>query len=197
MGGRIDIKQAFHNLPIHSDDLHLLGFTLQGKHYINSSLPFGAASSCAIFEKVASALQWVITNETGCHLLPHYLDNFPLLEHSRDKLLSFMNSFFCILHHIGMPVVPEKTLGPTQYLPHLGLALDFEQQLLAILEGKRLKCTALVAELLTAYHHQHKTTVKKIQWVAGSLNFICQALLARKPFPHSLYSLTRTVTGSK
>ena len=96
-----------------------------------------------------------------------------------------------------MPVAPEKTLGPTQYLPYLGLALDFLHQLLAIPEEKREKCSALVKELLVTYENQKKTMVKKIQKVAGSLNFICQPLPVGTPFLHSLYSLTKTANSKK
>ena len=69
-GARIDIKHTFQNLPIHPDDLHLLGFTLGGKHYINSNLPFGAASSCTIFEKVAST--YTMDNHKQNRLSPNF-----------------------------------------------------------------------------------------------------------------------------
>ena len=45
-GARVDIKHAFRNQPIHFDDLFALGFKLDGKYFLNSSVPFGAASSC-------------------------------------------------------------------------------------------------------------------------------------------------------
>ena len=55
-GARCDIETDFRHQSMHRSQLFLLGFTFQGKFYINSSLPFGAVSSCAIFEKVVSAL---------------------------------------------------------------------------------------------------------------------------------------------
>ena len=64
-GARCDIEAAFCHQSMHFSQLFLLGFTFNGKYYINSSLPFGAASSCQIFEKVACALQWIITDQTG------------------------------------------------------------------------------------------------------------------------------------
>ena len=191
-GACIDIKHAFQNLPIHYDDLHTLGFTWCGLHYINSSLPFGMASSCAIFEKVATALQWVVSHVMGSHLILHYLDDFPLLAPSKPQLIDFMNQFYTIMGHIGMPLASDKTLGPTQCLPYLGLELDFHCQVLLIPEEKQSKCSSLIEEVLLTYQSKKKTTVKKIQKVAGSLNFICQALPAGKPFLHSLYTLTKS-----
>ena len=51
-GIRADIRHAFMNLG-----LKYMGFTLNGKYNIDSSLPFGSASSCLIFEKVATLLE--------------------------------------------------------------------------------------------------------------------------------------------
>ena len=110
---RMDAAFAFHNQPMRWDQLCFLGFTLKGKYYINSSLPFGAASSCKIFEKVATALQWIVTHETGNHLISHFLDDFPLLGKSHQDVQLFIDQFCAIMKRIGMPVVEEKTLGPT------------------------------------------------------------------------------------
>ena len=45
----MDAAFAFRNQPMRRDQLHFLGFTLKGKYYINSSLPFGAVPSCKNF----------------------------------------------------------------------------------------------------------------------------------------------------
>ena len=52
--------------------------------------------------------------------------------------------------------------------------------------------------MIQAFHVRgRKTTVKKIQKLASSLNFICQALPAGHPFLCSLYQLTRGSSGHK
>ena len=195
--GREDIEHAFRNQPIRFSDLALLGFTLNEKYYINCSVPFGAASSCFIFEKVASALQWIITNETGCEWISHFLDDFPLLENSFDALQNLMTEFKRLMADIGMPVAISKSLGPTQVLQYLGLILNFKLQRIEIPEDKRIKCMNLVSKLIEVYERRAKTTVKQIQKVAGSLNFLCQALPAGRPFLCSLYRATRTAKGDK
>ena len=175
--------------------LPYLTFTLNGRIYINASLPFSAASSCLIFEKVASALQWIVTNEMGCHWISHFLDDFPLLGKSYPSLEHFMADFYAIMQAIGMPVAIRKTLGPTQVLEYLSLVLNFVSQTVGIPEKKRLKCLRLVNKLIDAHASGEKVTVKTIQWVAGSLNFIIQALPMGRPFLASLYRLTCTVDG--
>ena len=94
-----------------------------------------------------------------------------------------------------MPVVKHKTLGLTQILEYLGLVLNFMLQTIQIPENKRVKCLALINSLLMA--KGKKVTVKMIQNTAGSLNFICQAIPAGKPFLQSLYRLTRNNDGGR
>ena len=106
-------------------ELSLLAFTLNRKIYINACLLFGAGSSCLIFERVAGALQWIITNKTGCSWISHFLDDFPLLHKTCSSLQIFVDQFYRIMKDIGMPIAIEKTLGPTQILKYLGLILDF------------------------------------------------------------------------
>ena len=122
---RIDIAHAFHNLPMHPEDAPLLGFTVGGKYYVNSSLPFGAASSCAIFEKVVHALEWIVQHKVLDEWLSHYLDDFPLLSPTKPSLEKFMAVFIETCNKIGLPVVEDKTLGPAQVIAYLGLLLDF------------------------------------------------------------------------
>ena len=64
-GCRVDFSHTFYNQGICLADLALLGFTLDGKYYLNSSVSFGAASSCQILERVATVLQWIVTSEMG------------------------------------------------------------------------------------------------------------------------------------
>ena len=68
------------------EDLRFLGFTWKGKYYINSSMAFSSASSCKIFEHIATVLQWIVTNQTAWKWISHYLDDFPMLGKTRITL---------------------------------------------------------------------------------------------------------------
>ena len=155
-------KRQCHNQPMRLDQLHLLAFSLNGKIYINSSLPFGATSSCLIFEKVATALQWIVTHETGNSWISHFLDDFPLLGLSHQEVQQFIDEFCAIMQDIGMPVAEDKTLGPTQILEYLGLILNFAMQTVEIPDKKRIKCQTAINKLLSAYRNRQKVTVKDI-----------------------------------
>ena len=168
-GLHIDILSAFCNQPMSCAMLRFLAFTLNGKIYINCCLPFGTASSCFIFEKVVTALQWIVSNKTGCFWISHFLDDFPLLHKSCKSLLWFMSKFYRLMADIGMPVVVSKMLG---MMP----MLDYLLQLIMIPEKKHQKCLDHINRLLQAHAACKKVTVKQIQQAAGSLNFIYQVL---------------------
>ena len=107
-GSRVDIAHAFRNLGIRLEDIRFLAFTLNGKIYLNISLPFGAASSCCIFEKVATLLQWIVTNETGRDSISHYLDDFPLLGALWDETKQFVEVFYDIMARVRMPIAKHR-----------------------------------------------------------------------------------------
>ncbi len=82
---RMDIKRAFKNLPIKKDQWYLMGFKFQDKFFVHTQVPFGVAASCQLFEKVAHCLQWILTKITGHPFIDHYLDDFYLLERTKDR----------------------------------------------------------------------------------------------------------------
>ena len=99
------------------------------------------------------------------------------------------------MKQIGMPVADHKTIGPTQFPTYLGLLLNLVNMTLQIPEYKRVKNLERIQKLIEVHHSRKQTTVKKIQKLAGSLNFLCAAVPARKVFLRSLYRLTRSPDG--
>ena len=188
-GSRVDIRSAFMNLPMAPGMLRYLGFTLNGSYYVITSLPFGSASSCLIFERVATLLEWIVREETGRRHLAHYLDDFPLLGTSEEDVQNFIDDFTEIMGRIGMPVAEEKTLLPTQLLVYLGLLLDLLRQVLTIPDDKREHCIQLIEDIISAHRARSTVIVKTVQQLAGHLNFICQAIPAGRTFLSGLYAM--------
>ena len=72
----IDIRNAFCLCSVAPADMHLLGIKWAGQYYFEWVLPFGLRSSPFIFDKLASAINWILADT--CHLehVMHYLDDF-------------------------------------------------------------------------------------------------------------------------
>ena len=72
---KIDVQQAYRNVPVHPDDRHLLGMEWQGQVFVNGALPFGLRSAPLLFTALGDAIQWV-AEAKGVSWLGHYIDDF-------------------------------------------------------------------------------------------------------------------------
>ena len=57
---KIDIQQAYCNVPVFIADRQYLGMQWKGQIFINDVLPFGLHSVPLLFTALVGALQWVI-----------------------------------------------------------------------------------------------------------------------------------------
>ena len=57
-------------------------------------------------------------------------------------------------------------------LNYLDLTLHFKLQLICIQERKRVRCLALINNFLDVFNKKTKVTVKTVQKLMGSFNFI-------------------------
>ena len=81
---------------------------------------------------------------------------------------------------LGVPMAPEKTMGPSSVLCFAGIELDtdkMEARLLE-LEEKLRKCVTLIHEFLK----RKKVFLKKMQSLIGLLNFTCSVVISGRTF---------------
>ena len=62
---RVDIQDAYRLMPIHPADHRFLGVSWQGYVYVDCQLPFGLASTPAIFNALAEALEWILRSRAN------------------------------------------------------------------------------------------------------------------------------------
>lgn len=58
--GKINIKQAYHNVPVSLGNRTYLGMRWDGQVFMDRVLLFGIPSASLIFTTIADALQWAI-----------------------------------------------------------------------------------------------------------------------------------------
>lgn len=75
---KVDIKNAYRNIPIHPDEWWLFGMVWEDALFIDTTLPFGLRSAPKIFNAVADAVEWIL-KEAGVSVVFHYLDDFLLI----------------------------------------------------------------------------------------------------------------------
>ena len=190
---KTDIESAFRLIPIHPFDHELLGFKWRDMFYYDTCLPFGASSSCAIFERFSSSLEWIAHTKLNIPYMTHILDDFLILGSANsDKCLNDLNNFLHCCAKIGVPINKDKTELPTTCIVFMGIELDS-----ATMEA-RLPLEKLVKArtLLNKYKKSRKITLKELQSLLGYLNFCCSVVRPGRCFLRRLIDLSCKVKRS-
>ena len=185
---KVDIRNAFRLCPVCPADWPFLGICWNNKYYHDKVLPFGLRSAPYIFDKFATALNWILKDT--CHLTDviHYLDDFlnvsppcpSIADHHRALLLDTFS-------YLNVPVAPEKVEGPATSLTFLGLELDTERLEIRLPDNKRTAYLHRVSSILTS----GKVSKRELASVLGNLSFATQAIPAGRTFLRRLYDLDR------
>ena len=181
-----DIKSAFRIIPIHPSDRHMLGFKWLENYYFDNCLPMGCSSSCSIFEMFSTALEWIIVQNTTKVKIVHVLDDFLFVAENFEDCQKALNIFLEICQIIGVPIAPEKTIGPVQSLPFVGIDLDTIAMTANLPQDKVDKFLTQVEFCLS----NKAITVSQLQSTCGMLNFACGVIPSARAFTRRLYDLS-------
>ena len=166
---KMDIRQAYRNVPIHPSDRPLLGMLWQGETFADATLPFGLRSAPLIFSAIADALHGVM-EQMGVEWVAHYIDDFITLgapgshECATNALL-----MHAACDQMGLPVEPEKDEGPSTALPFLGIELDSMAMEICLQPDK---LTRLQKEL-AAWKDRKKCKKRELLSLIGLLSHAC------------------------
>ena len=64
---KVDLKSAYHIVPVHPQGRHLLGICWEDKRFVDQALQFGLRSAPVLFSVVADAIDWVLIQAGGPH----------------------------------------------------------------------------------------------------------------------------------
>ena len=123
---KLDIVHAYHNIPVHPDDRHLLGMMWNNQLFIDTVLPFGLRSTPKIFSAVADTLKWILTQQGVSHSIHHLDDLFIVGSPTYNECNKNLHQITETCKLLGVPLPPEKIVGPTRQLTFLGIKIDSE-----------------------------------------------------------------------
>ena len=84
----------------------------------------GLSSSCKIFECFSSGLEWIARLRLHIPGILHLLDDFLIVSKSLASCANDLQVFLKTCDELGVPMTPEKTVGPSFVLPFAGIELD-------------------------------------------------------------------------
>ena len=120
---KIDLKDAFFSIPIHTNHQKFLRFVFKGKTYQFNYLPFGLSSAPWVFTKTLKPALATL-QERGIQLIA-YINDILLLAESRDLILDQLTGMKYLLECLGFIVNTKKSIvNPAQVMEFLGLSVD-------------------------------------------------------------------------
>ena len=186
---KMDIKQAYRNVPIHPDDRRLLGMKWRDQVFVDKVLPFGLRSAPLIFTALADCLQWIMQRR-GASPLFHYLDDFLTVGRPQsDQCASNMQIMKQACSDTGTPIEPDKCEGPATVMGFLGLELDTEKLEMRLPQDKLHN----LLEAMSSWRGRKACRKRELLSLIGSLSHACKAVRPGRAFLRRLIDLSSVV----
>ena len=141
----LDLKEAYHSVPVTPDHQIYLAFLWDGKCYVYCVLPFGLGPAPRVFTKITKPI------------LVHILQNLVIrcvmiliFGKTKSDCLQKANKVITLLQELGFTInIKKSILEPTQQIEFLGLILDSIQMKVFLPEPKVLdlieSCQAILS----------------------------------------------------
>ena len=175
---KVDVKAAYRTIAVRPADWPMLGMHWDGKYYFHRTLPFGLRSSCHLWERYATAAEWVVTHVFGVVDIIHYVDDSFLAAATEEACLRSLRQTKLAYDELGIPDAPEKTEGPTTRLTFLGIQID-TQAMTVSLDQPRLDAIRL---LLHEWAGRETCSLGQLQSTIGTLAWAAQVVRHGRTF---------------
>jgi len=121
----------------------------------------------------ATFLHRTVAKRTGLETLDHYLDDFFFAgQDSINDCQMLMSAFQELCVKLGIPLVEDKTKGPTTTIIFLGLEID------TIPEDKPIK----LKESLLLIISKKRIVLKELESLTGLMAFCLRAIVSARAF---------------
>ncbi|CAG8456722.1 1976_t:CDS:1 [Acaulospora morrowiae] len=153
----IDIKEAFHHIPVHPDARKYFVFDFDGRRYCYECLPFGLKTSPAVFSFIFR-LAVNLAKTSGIHIFV-YLDEILFIAGSLQEAVERRNFIIHKLELLGFVLNYDKShINPSTEIKHLGFIIDSHNMRVYVPEEKVDK---LMAECENFYELIKKKRARK------------------------------------
>ncbi len=183
---KIDIQQAYRNVPIYPWDRTLLGMKWKEVVYIDKVLPFGLRSAPIIFSALADALTWII-KQKGVEFLDHYLDDFISVGDPESPECGLnLSVMLDMCRDTGTPIEKEKMATSIEFL---GVELDSRTMQIRLPADKLARLRQLTAEWMGRKSGKKRELFSLID----ILSHACKAIRQGRSFLRRLIDLLASV----
>ena len=187
---KVDIKNAFHLLPVNPADISLLGMKWRNTVYIDTCLPFGLRSAPRLFNILADLLTWS-AQQNRITFVIHYLNDFltvgpPGSETCQRNLDIIMH----LCDDLGIPIALEKVEEPFTTISFLGIVLDTVRMEIRLPVDKLER----IKEALSIRLRKKKATKRDVLSLVGLLQHATKVVCCGRTFVGRMYTAAAKVT---
>ena len=123
--------------------------------------------------------------------LIHYLDDYFFANSSRERCQRDMEVIQQICRFLGVPLAPEKIIGPTHVLSYLGIEIDTVNMIIRLPTDKLEK----LKQLISSWQGRKKATKRELLSLIGFLAFAAKVVKPGRMFLRRLIDLSTTVSS--
>ena len=109
----------------------------------------GCPPSCAISEAFSTSLEWISIHLLRACSVLHILDDFLFIAPTKDQCKRDLDNFVLLCNRLGVPLAPDKTVGPGTALQFASITLDSVRMEARLPEEKLQKCRNLLTDFLS------------------------------------------------
>ncbi len=183
--GKVDIEQAYRNVPVHPGDRWLLGMEWKGQGFIDTALPFGLRSAPKIFCALSDALQWIL-QEKGVRHSVKYIDDFLVFgAPGTGECARNLRCMETVCKDLGLPLAAHKREGPTEVVTFLGIELDTQKMVMRLPDDKR----EALREKVEKWCKRKACKKRQLLSLIGHLAHACKVVPAGRMFLRRMINL--------
>ena len=159
----IDLKNAFHTIPVASAYTKFLKFEFENTLYKFLVLPMGFRDSPRLFCKILKPVLALLRKDNMIICL--YIDDFYLQGNSFDECLKNVNKTTALLKALGFEISEKSMLYPSQSIQHLGFILSSINMTISLSQEKRDNIKTLIQNSI----NKKELTVREVACIVGTL----------------------------
>ena len=190
---KLDLKEAYHSVPVTPDHQRYLAFLWDGKCYVYCVLSFGLGPAPRVFTKITKPILVHIRQNLVIRCVT-YSDDLLIFERTKSDCLQKAKKVMTQLQELGFTInIKKSILEPTKQIEFLGLILDSIQMKVFLPEPKVLD----LIESCQAILSMRSLTARFLASLQGKMSCSsCSSLHAVLPAP-TFYRAIQADTSTK
>ena len=186
-----DLKNSYKHFLCDPQDYPLYTIKWKNKYYFECTIPFGARNSSFSMQAASNAIIDILASKNIKSWM--YLDDLLVISQGMEKAKIDQKAVFDLFSELGLEIVPEKCVGPTQCLKWIGIFFNVQNFTLSI---PKEKLQELINQIDCIYDKRY-ITKKMMQSIIGRVMHISKCVVPSRIFSSRLLEALRAAKEGK